>query len=811
MRVSRLALPVDRKFYLGVFAVSGILMALQVLQARIFSVTTWYHISFLVISAAMFGLTMGALHVQRGVESEQRENFATLMAESCQQFAFSMITALLAQLLIPIIIVDQILFTLITLPIVSYFVVWPYYHAGVVLSLAITRAPFPVAQTYGIDLLGAAAGCLFALFIMNTIDAPSAVLLLALMAILSSRCFAKLEGQEKIKALAKPMLILLVLILNLVLPSHIIYPIWVKTKIVPDWLLAHDEWNSISRVTVTKENKDAEPYLWGPSSKLPKDLKQSYYRLQIDGSAETPICQYTPDTNLDLLNYDVTTIAYALPDLKSAVIIGLGGGRDVLSAHHAGVEDISALDINDVQIKLLSKKEPFVSYAGLSKMPKLHMIHSEARSWLSRSRDTFDIIQMSLIDTWAATGAGAFALSENGLYTLEAWKTYLTHLNPHGVMTVSRWYVKDAHSEIERLMSLATASLLATGATHPKDHIYLAASNYIATLVLGRDPLTQEQLDALDKRAKEMDFKIVLSPRVPSNTPELSSILNAGSIDALFQYGKNSIYDVSPPTDRRPFFFNQVRVTQPDKVFRLISENSTSSNLGHARAVFSLYLIIAFSLLMVLGVIIFPLRSALKGADKSFVCAGTLWFLLIGLGFMFIEISFLQRMSIYLGHPSYGLGIVLFSLVLSTGIGSLASGRFPLSSTALRLAWIALTAGMTCAEIALINQAFLQFDGADMTFRILLCIGLVLPMGFLFGFGFPTGMGLTGPGGKNLTAWFWGINGAAGVLGSAIAIAISIAAGLDTTMMAGAACYGLLLIPTLMLRRSEHQLQKDIE
>lgn len=759
-------------------------MALQLLQARIFSVTTWYHISFLVISVAMFGLTMGALHVHRGNEEEQRAHYPKLMAQSAQSFGFSMLSALAAQLLIPMLIVDNVFFTLLTLPTVCYFVVWPYYHAGIVLSLAITRSPYPVPQTYGIDLIGAASGCLFSILLMNTIDTPSAVLTLSLLALLSSRCFAPLMNERRIAT----GILLIVLAANILLPSRLIFPLWMKAqRVIPAQDLALDQWNSISRVTVYNERTNAPPYLWGPSSKVPKDLRIPYYALQIDGCAESPIYKYSPGMNLDFLNYDVTTLAYALPSLQSACIIGLGGGRDVLSAFHAGIKDITALDINNIQIELLTTKEPFVSYAGLQTIPGLKLINNEARSWLSSNAKTFDIIQMSLIDTWAATGAGAFALSENGLYTLEAWKTFISRLNPHGVMTISRWYLHEAHSETERLFSLATASLRESGSKDPRAHLYMASSDHLATLVLARDPFTSEQLNALDERSREENFKVLLSPRIGAASESSDSA--------------SSAFDTSAATDDRPFFFNQVRLTNPAKVLELVLENSDSAIIGHARAIFHLYLIMLFSLVMVIAVILNPLREAVLEAEKKLAFAGSLWFLLIGLGFMLAEISLVQRMSTFLGHPSYGLGIVLFSLILSAGIGSLLSGRFVLDNLVKQLMWITLTCTVAVTEVYLINQAFTRFASANLETRIALCIALILPLGVLFGFGFPTGMQLCQRGGKNLTAWFWGINGAAGVLGSSIGVAISIAAGLNASLLTGAICYALLLIPVLVLNR----------
>lgn len=792
-----------RPFYSGVFIVSAALMALQVLQSRIFSVTTWYHLAFLVISVVMFGLTLGALHVHKGDEKKQKNDHAALMARHSFFFAIYVVIALFTQMFFPIV-SGKLSGTLITLPLVSFFTVLPYYQAGIVLSLALTRTPYPVGRTYGIDLLGAAGGCLLALGLMKTMDTPSAVLVLSLAGLAASFCFSRAGGKNgmaRTQGVFGAFLLLLVA-LNVLAPRPVIYPVFVKNRFLPQSELAYDAWNPISRVTVNNESADANPFIWGRSPLTPRDMKSSYYALKIDGDAGTPINRFDDhDWNrMAFLPYDVTTVAYSLPRLQRGAIIGVGGGRDVLSARYFGVTDITALDVNPVQIDLLTKVEPFRSYAGLHDLPGLRLINAEARSWFTREHESLDIIQMSLIDTWAATAAGAFALTENGLYTVDAWKIFLDDLNDSGVLTVSRWYLQDAHSETVRLVSLAAAAALESGAANPADHIFVATGGRIATLVLAKKPFTERQLDALHARAQQMEFGVIVSPRVAA-TGDIGVILSTHGRAELEAFARNHPFDIAPPTDERPFFFNQVRLNNPAQVIKLVALGDVSTFMGQARATLNLYLILLFSAAMVAGVILYPLRGALKKMDRSFIVHGTAWFMLIGFGFMLIEIALLQRMGVFLGHPVYGLGIVLFSLVLSTGLGSLLSERLPLDNTGKRMTWIILTALMAAAQAFLIPSVFAGYMEESLLFRIILCVGMTLPLGVLLGFGFPTGMALVRKVDTKSMAWFWGINGAAGVTGSALAMAMSIAMGIQWTMLCGAACYALLAVPASRLQR----------
>lgn len=804
----------DRKniqFYFGVFCISGILMALQIMQSRIFSVTTWYHLSFLVVSIAMFGMTMGALRIYRGDEAEQRKNYADLMAMTSKKFSFFIIIALAAQLCIPIII-DSTIGFLLTLPLMAALTVGAYYHAGLCLSLAITRSPFPVPKTYGIDLAGAAAGCLGAVIMMNMMAAPTAVMILSLLALGTARCFIsqqpapQIDTQKKRRTEAFFCVVLVLIIANLMMPKYLVYPLWVKNLQLDQTSISHDQWNAISRVTVSTEYKDIPPLLWGGSPHFPKDITTSFYLLRIDGDAATPIHKFNAaSSNLDFLDYDVTTIAYSGPQLESAAIIGVGGGRDVLSAHHAGIPSITALDINSIQIDLLTKTEPYKSYSGLYDLKGLTLINSEARSWFSHTPQTFDIIQMSLIDTWAATSAGAFALSENALYTVEGWETFFKRINPHGILTVSRWYFDDARSETERVLSLAVSTLINLGEENPAAHIYMATSGQIATFVVGRDPLTSAQLDAYDNRAKKMGFTVQISPLLKIEDATISSILHAKTQEEIQKISDLSALNISPATDNTPFFFSQVRLTDPEQVLEMSRDTHHVAQQGHARAILNLYLILGLSFLMVGSVILYPLRSSLRHGTPRLICAGTIWFLLIGIGFMFLEMAMMQKMSLYLGHPAFGLGVVLFSLILATGIGSLISGKIPLSTLPRRLVWIAATATLIAASIPLSDASFEYFADAGLAVRTSLCVALMAPIGVLLGFGFPAGMELVRRGDSRMTVWFWGINGAAGVLGSAVAIALNIGFGLSFTITAAAACYAALAIPAILLTEPRKQ------
>src|SRR5258708_16139274 len=228
--------------------------------------------------------------------------------------------------------------------------------------------------------------------------------------------------------------------------------------------------------------------MFGASPRLPHSTIEQR-ALNIDGGAGTALYRFDGIlANLGFLRYDVTNLAYAIPDLKTGAVTGVGGGRDVLSQRLFGLSDVTGVEINPIIIDVLERH--FSGYTAIATLDGVKFEVDEARSWFARTPRSFDVIQMSLIDTWAATGAGAFTLAENGLYTVEAWQRFLGRLNPGGLFTVSRWYAPGEVYEPGRLVSLGGATLLAIGPAEPRRHLFLAASGCGYTLIIHKLPFS---------------------------------------------------------------------------------------------------------------------------------------------------------------------------------------------------------------------------------------------------------------------------------------------------------------------------------
>jgi hypothetical protein len=809
------------RFYLGLFLVTGSGLMLQVVQTRILSVVLWYYLAFLVISMAMFGITAGTVWVYLRRAQFSDRTLTSDLTYFCSALAVATGLCGALQMTLPFVGANSGTQILVWVELAACLAL-PFFLSGIVVSLALTRSPFRIGRVYGVDLAGAALGCLGVLAVLNFTDGPSAILWIAAVEALAAISFAGSGIGDRVQpampfasALSRTNVIFVVLACAAAANSFTalgLQPLFVKNQPeFGDQAPVLVKWNTFARVAVFPAIRGA-PAMWGPSPAFHGgDWPIEERIMNIDGDARTTTYRLNGDLGpVGFLKYDVTNIAHFLPGHKRAAVIGVGGGRDMLSARVFGVPDITGVELNPTLVRLLTTEPGFAAFAGFDRMAGLHFHMDEARNWFARSRETFDVIQMSLVDTWAATGAGALTLSENGLYTEDGWKIFFNHLTANGVFTVSRWYSPDNADETGRIVSLATATLLDLGVQDPRQSIFLAASGRIATLVVSRSAFSDQDLDILEKVASDKQYKILLCPGLEPATDMLARIVGSRDKAELWRYTSALPLDLTPPSDDRPFFFNQLPLTDPRRMLEVaMHSNVRGIASGNVAAMAVLVLLFIMSGLVVAYTIVRPLRPAIDDVGRRLAIGGTAYFLLIGIGFMCAEIGLIQRLSIFLGSPTYALSVVLFSLILTTGVGSLVSDRIALSTRPRFIAWSMATAAYLLALPVWLPDLLRDFESSELLARATVSLSAIAPLGLFMGFGFPTGMCLVSAIDRQPMPWFWGINGAAGVLASSLAVATGIAFGINVTFMIGGVCYALL-VPAglLMMGRSEPGIRK---
>ena len=459
-------------------------------------------------------------------------------------------------------------------------------------------------------------------------------------------------------------------------------------------------------------------------------------------------------------------------------VVGVGGGRDILSALYFGAKKIHGIEINPAIFEVLTDK--FADFSGhLDRQPGVSMVNAEARSYINHSSDRYDLVQISLIDTWAATAAGGLTLTENRLYTVEAWGDFYRALKPGGLLSVSRWYDPESHrGEFYRLVAIAADALQRTGvpAASLKNHLIALNVGNIVTVITRPDAFTDAEWQSARMRLAAQGFGIMMGPDIAFDA--VTSKLMSGSADAA--YFASLPENIAPSTDDNPFFFYTARFGKfVAAQFSAHTHNNTAISMTLA--------LIVVALAACLYYVVWPFIRLVRETPLSTLTPPVSYFCAIGIGFMLIEISQMQRLMVFLGHPVYGLSVVLFTILLFGGIGSTTVGaRFPRPG-AITVRIVALLA--TLAIAGLLTPLLTTWARSETTtMRIVLSVLLLAPPAFCMGMMFPLGLNIWRRH-TELHPFFWSANGITSMLASVMGMALSIEFGIARTYALGVGFY----------------------
>jgi spermidine synthase len=786
----------ERRQLLGISLISMSTLTLEIVLTRIFSVTMWYHFAFLAVSLALMGSAMAGVVLYFLPQLAQPERAQRWIGLAALALALSVPLALVLYLQIPFRAAlgsgsfpPQQLFWL---ALIYLDLTMPFLISGLILSLALSVWSKQAGRIYWADLTGASLGCLFSILVLELLGGAGAVLAVGVVAALAGLVFSWGLGRRQA--------------LSLVILLALICLVWGNAR--QDWITIsankmgqkeaprlYEHWNSHSRVTVYEYAY--YPFFWSVDLRYwNKTIEEGRFLnhalLLIDAAAGTPIQEFRGVLHeVEFLHYDLTSFAYHLVEQPRTLVIGPGGGRDVLAALASGAPHVTAVEVNPAVVAAV--RGPFADFAGhLYERPDVTIAVDDARGYITRSPERYDIIQASLIDTWAAGGSGAFALSENSLYTVEAFRTYYDHLMDQGILTVSRWYLTERPAETLRLVSTGMAGWVSAGVSDPRQHVAVVArpnvsgeSEGMATALFKRAPFTQQEIAALTEQARTLGFTVLYAPGAAPRE-EVGQFITAEDRAAFV-----AAYplDISPATDDRPFFFNLVRLND------LLDVTLTTS--GIYRASMEAFLILAAVLGVTTGMgalfVLIPLWLGARRRGLPRPSGGLLvYFGLLGVAFMLVEIPTIQRLTIYLGRPAYSLAVVLFSLLIFSGLGSLWVGRRSGKSfhPYLRRLFprLALLVALHAVAGAWLLQATISWP---LPARLATTVALLAPLAFLMGMPFPLGVRWAGTRRPGVVPWLWGINGVMSVLGSALSIFLAIHVGLRLALWAAAGLYGL--------------------
>ncbi len=761
------------------FGVACAALIIEVALTRVFSFLYWHQMTYLVISLALLGY--GAAGSFLSIRPRLTEtDYAHSVGRFCVLFS------LLTVVSVPVVVwfprdiealVGNYYLQLLLVSVTHLLLAVPFFFAGAALGFVLMRNPRQTNRLYFADLFGAGLGSFLTVLIINRLGSMSAIFVAATIPAALALLAAWKDRQAP--RLTHATLLLLMLGLSFMSAGREVIPLRVsRAKYLAgmERLITYTRWNVVSRVDVTAPRSVRE-HFGGRLSNVYRGPYPVTLPVFQDGGAPTAILNITGRAqDYPFLGDYLQGAPYALrPKPATVLVIGFGGGIDLLIAEYAGAQQVTGVDVNPVMKELLTRRYRDVTSA-LFNTGDVRLVVAEGRHYLTRTADKYDVIQLSGVDTYAAIASGSLALTENYLYTREAVKELLHHLKDGGVLSFSRYYVS-SFPEALRLVVTASATLREIGVQEPAGNFLVVGAGvapyYWADTVIKATPFTPQEIETFRGWARDRQFEILFDPSKPAANPFNTYLRSAPIQQEAFL--RSFPLDISPSRDDHPFFF----------FWGLHGSERT-------------YLMLLFTagelLLCSILFVLVPLRRShgfgLTGRQSLSLLTG---FAGLGFGFIGVEIVLIQKLTVFLGGPAYSMAITLFALLAFSGLGSQLSRRLSTARRAALAAMIGVLLVVQVAELAFLNKGVPALLGLNHFWRCLAGVLAIAPLGLFMGMPFPALLSKAGKHSPVLIPWAWGINACATVVGAVIITIVSLALGFNLAWVFAMCMYGVVL------------------
>jgi len=514
----------------------------------------------------------------------------------------------------------------------------------------------------------------------------------------------------------------------------------------------------------------------------------------VDGDSMSVITRFPEDiAELAYLDKFTSALPYHLDQADDILILGAGGGSGILQALYFNVSNITAVELNPQVVQLVGARPEFSG--NLFRRENVHIHLGEARSFVSGSSMEFDLIQLPMLDSFSSSGAGLYALNENYLYTVEAIEEYINHLAPAGYLIMSRW-VKLPPRDTLKLFATAVEALKRLGIQGFENHLVMIRSWQSASLLVKKSPFSMEEISRVKEFCRDRLFDLVYYPGMQPQEANRFNILRQpyfhdGAVSLLGNGADRFIerykFNIKPSTDDNPYFLNYFKWQALPEILGLKGQGGmVLLESGYLILVFTLLQAIAASLaLVLLPVIARPYVPAPEARwSRPRIVA---YFFAIGLGFLFLEIAFIQKFILYLGHPLYAAAVVLAVFLVFAGMGSQYG-----QAMRIRVIWpVAIIMGLGIVDLIMMNFLFDALNWVPVYVKILLAILMLGPLAFCMGMPFPLALTKVGAQAPDLIPWAWAVNGCASVIGAVLATLLAVHSGFAAVVLAALALYGL--------------------
>jgi spermidine synthase len=795
------------------FIAMGVLLE-EIALTRVFSVMSWHHFAYLIISLALLGFGAASTHLSVAKRFSTAAFDPQQFVRYALGFAVTTILGFATATKVHFYPVDVYTYgdfsNIYSLALLYGIVGVPFFFAGVCIAYVISRGGSGIHRLYFADLIGAGTGALLGIAAINRLGAESTIYVAAACGALAAWLMAG-DSSVRWRRAAFGVVALAALLAGFASRAQIFPVYFPPDKIFRLAMPPHFfEWHVVARVDVLDPVKapigfgGALSRAYTPSPDDEIELHGIYQ----DGGAMTGILK-VPDGDvqrLPILGHYLQGAPYVVrPRAERAMVIGVGGGIDVLIALYNGCKQVVGVELNPVVVEVI--QERYAEFAGgIFSRPDVELVNAEGRHYLTATQETFDVIQLSGVDTYTALASGAYALAENYLYTIEAMHDYWNHLTPDGILSFSRWLFTPPRETL-RLVATEVEALRRLGIENVDRHLIVIrgqekVGNVWAETLLKRSPFTAEEIAAYRAWAERLQFEILYDPFQPADN-FFNTVIRATDAERE-AFIRDYPYNIRPVTDDSPFFFDFYRWRA------LWSPRARTGEGGYYMTKFPLALmillmslvqILVLSVLFILGPLV-PRGVALRGvAGKRY---WFLYFACLGLAFILVEIVLLQKFTVFVGGPVYAMAVTLFSVLVFSGLGSFLGQRvMQRSSRRVVHVLVGIVIGIF-VELAFVNTVVPRLMFLPHLARCAVTIVAIAPLALLMGMPFPTGLRLAQQLAGAVTPWAWGVNAVATTIGAVACVLASMQWGFTVSLVAGAVLYlGALATIRPILRLSD--------
>lgn len=684
------------------------------------------------------------------------------------------------------------------IPVHYFFLSVPFFFSGLTLSTAISKLPGRISYLYFSDLIGAGLGCLLVLFVFSILGEIGGVIIPAIFGLFSALSF-NFGCHRRINFF----IVILLFLLTALLVSK---PNFMKINIspfkglsmalqYPGSRLLDTRWNSFSRIDIV--DSPAVRFAPGLSMKYLEDLP-SQLGISIDGDNLNAMTRYegAKDT-AQFTAYLPSSAVFYISRVKDVLILEPMGGLDILTSLYHNAESIYTQEANPLILNIL--KDKYRNFVGdIYQNKKVTTKTAMVRGYFYSTEKSFDLIQLSISNTLGASSTGVYGLQEDYSFTEEAFIEYYTHLNEDGFLLISIYLLPPPRKEL-RIVSTLLSSLERLRVNHPEKHLAIFRSWGTITFLLKRNEITQKEIqnlkDFCEKRRFDLVYFFGIQPDEVNVFNRFKEPLYYNLICRLIDKNKrkglyrNYLFNIRPVTDDRPFFHHFFRWNKLQDTYLSMGKRWQPFVEGAYLIPIVFLQALLLSFILIILPIFFKKETTQKPTLQKEIVLHLSYFFFIGSGFMFIEISLIQKFILFLNHPSHAISIVLFAILISSGTGSYMTRRF-IKTERLRIDWVIwILAGIVLFYSLILSDLYDLAFGWNQIIRQLYSIILLIPLGILMGMPFPLGIAITNQYSSRIIPWALCVNGCASVLGSVMAMIIALAWGFTGTLICAAGAY----------------------